>query len=54
LPEDKENLDKRLRELREKTDRLEGELTEDGALDSLEEAVAEAELIGEQLEKGES
>ena len=54
MPEDKEDLEKGFRELRQKADKLEGELTEDEALDVLEEAVAEVESLGEQLEKGES
>jgi len=54
LPEDKGNLENGLRDLREKTDRLEEELPEDEALDTLEKAVSEVESLGEQLEKGES
>jgi len=52
LPEDNENLERRLREVREKADKLEGELAEGEALDILEEAVEEVERLGEQLEKG--
>jgi hypothetical protein len=52
LPEDNENIERRLREVREKTDKLEGELAEGEALDILEEAVEEVERLGEQLEKG--
>ena len=54
MPEDRESLENGLRELREKTDKLEGGLPEDEAMKTLEEAVAEVEHLGEQLEKGES
>ncbi|MBN2028483.1 MAG: hypothetical protein JW854_17160 [Actinobacteria bacterium] len=52
MPEDKEKLEKGLGELRRKVDGLDGELTEDEALDVLEEAVAEVESLGERLEEG--
>ena len=54
MSEDKEILEKGLREAREKADRLQGEeLDEREALDILEEAVGDVERLGEQLEKGE-
>ena len=54
MPEEKKDLEEGLRALSQKVDKLEGELTEDEALDALEEAVAEVESLGEQLEEGES
>ena len=51
MPEDEKEMEKALRSVREKVDKLQEELEPDEALDILEEAVGEVEGFGERLEK---